>query len=658
MQEPYHRHLDGAMFRRARSPSCPSILPVRATPAMRATRATRASRAPRSSTFAFGVLAALVAAGCRASAPPPPPPPPPAAIAPRLVSSNVERRDYAGSAACAPCHSEIYEKWSASPMRRMTRAADAARAPFDGSTFHFKGDRVTMEEHEGRRYMRVDSQALGAQLFRVTRVIGGRYREDFTGVEVAGTEASSPILGDPLEEPVLPVSYLLFARQWRYKGYSVMVKERPRLGKHGAPWRQTCIFCHNTEPYLATVYDDLRGGDARGYQGSVSDRLLPDDRLWKVAVTDEAGLSRALADELAYLKAPPPRPGEGVAQLLDDAARATLHRFGEGQLVEVGIGCEACHNGARQHAEDPGRLPSFEPRSPLLRAAAPGAPPTRASFVNHTCARCHTVLFSHYPYTWEGGLRGGGRPDDAVPGGSTINSGEARDFLLGACAGAMSCTTCHDPHTEDRREDLDRLGTVAGNHVCTPCHARYAERAALGAHTHHAPDGDGSACLGCHMPRKNAGLAYRLTRYHRIGSPTDRARVEKDRPLECALCHADKSVASLAGTMEAWWGKRYDRAALRALYGDDLGVSPLLAALRGKPHEQMTAAGVLGERGPRASARALAPLLSSEYPLVRYWAREAVERLTGRPLPVDLDGDAATIDGEVAAFIGKALPAK
>jgi predicted CXXCH cytochrome family protein len=614
-----------------------------------------------------GCVASALAAACRGPAPPPAPAPPVlvASVAPagaRVVASNVERRDYAGSAACAPCHSEIYDKWKASPMRRMTRPGDQARAPFDGSTFHFKGDQVTMEAREGRRYVRVQSQEGGAQLFRVTRVIGGRYREDFTGVEVAGTEATSPVVGDPAAEPVLPVSYLLFDGRWRYKGYSVMVKERPHLGKHGAPWRQTCIFCHNTEPYLATVYDDLLGG-GRSYQGSVSDRLLPEDRLWKAEVADPAALSRALRDELAFLGASPARAGAPAAELLADAERATWDRFGEAQLVEVGIGCEACHNGARRHVDDPLELPSFEPRSASLRVAAPSpageGPPSRAAWINHTCARCHTVLFSRYPYTWEGGLRPrastGKQAALHAGGGSTINSGEARDLLLGGCAGSLSCTACHDPHTEDSRERLDLLGTVAGNHVCTGCHPAYGEKAALAAHTHHAPEGAGSACLGCHMPRKNAGLAYRLTRYHRIGSPTDPARVERDRPLECALCHADKSVADLAGTMERWWGKRYERSALRALYGDDLAVSPLLPSLAGKPHEQITAAAVLGERGPRASAAALVPLLSSEYPLVRYWAREAVERLLGKPLPVDLDGEASVISTEAGAFVQKAL---
>jgi predicted CXXCH cytochrome family protein len=604
---------------------------------------------PRTPVLVLGLLVA----GCRRAPAPPPAPPPDA----RVVGSNVERRDYAGSAACAPCHPSIYDRWQASPMRRMTRSGDtASRAPFDGSVFRFKGDQVTAEEHEGRRYMRVRSQESGEHVFRVTRVIGGRYREDFAGHEVAGTEAGSPLAGDGADDPILPVSYLLFAKAWRYKGYSVMVKERPHFGKHGAPWRQTCIFCHNTEPFLSTVYDDL-GGGGRAYQGSVSDGLLPKDRLWKAEIKDPAGLARALADELAFLKAPPAPPGAGTGELLGAAARATWDRFGEAELVEVGIGCEACHNGSREHVQDPTRLPSFEPRSAYLGVAAPGGaaakPPGRAAWINHTCVRCHTVLFSRYPYTWEGGLRSGKHP-----GGSAINSGEARDFLLGGCAGAMSCTACHDPHTEDRREDLARLGTVVGNPVCTGCHERYAPAAALAAHTHHAPDGDGSACLGCHMPRKNAGLAYALTRYHCIGSPTDRDRVEKDRPLECALCHADRSVEDLAGTMERWWNKRYDRGALRALYGDDLGVGAVTAALGGKPHEQMTAAGVLGERGRRASARDLVPLLSSDYPLVRYWAREATERLLGRPLPVDIDGEASAIQTEAAAFVARELQAK
>jgi len=50
--------------------------------------------------------------------------------------------------------------------------------------------------------------------------------------------------------------------------------------------------------------------------------------------------------------------------------------------------------------------------------------------------------------------------------------------------------------------------------------------------------------------QEEQGLGYELIAYHRIGSPYDRQRVEGDRPLECALCHTDKSVAELTATME------------------------------------------------------------------------------------------------------------
>jgi predicted CXXCH cytochrome family protein len=598
------------------------------------------------------LAAAVAAAACRSAVAPPGAPPSPARADPSLVTSNVLRADYAGSKACEPCHAAIYARWAASPMRRMTRLAPEAQihAPFDGTVFRFKGDRVTMEEHDGRKYMRLDAQRSGSTLYRVTKVIGGRYREDFAGYEISGTEANALPVGNPHQESVLPASYLLFSKTWRYKGYSVMVKERPYIEKGGAPWRQTCIFCHNTAPYLATVYDDLLGSGAKSYQGSVSDRLLPEGRLWKLSAGDEAGLTRALSGEIAYLQGKPPK-GEGTAALLAEAIQVTGRRFGQENLVEVGIGCEACHNGSREHVVDPRKKPTFAIRSPAVSVSVPGGrEPAPAELVNRTCARCHTVLFSRYPFTWEGGQRAG------AAGGSTINSGEARDFLLGGCSSQMSCADCHDPHAEDGRQKLDELGTVAGNRVCVRCHDKYAPGAALAAHTHHAPAGEGSACLNCHMPRKNTGLGYRLTRYHRIGSPSDKDRVEKDRPLECAICHADKTAGALLETMERWWKKSYDRGAVAALYGS-LDADPLVQTLsRGKPHEQIAAAALLGERGSVKAAPAILPLLSSEYPLVRYYARSAIEALLKRPMPVDLDGDPAAIQNEASAWLGEALP--
>jgi predicted CXXCH cytochrome family protein len=551
---------------------------------------------------------------------------------PRL-RSNILRSDYAGSAECESCHSDVFAAWKSSPMRHMTRHAESAhvRAPFDGTVFRLKNDSAVMEQLGGQRFMRLVSPERGTRLYRITKVIGGRYREDFAGVDVTGA-------ADPVNAPgrgaetVLPVSYVFSTRSWRYKGYSVTVPERDAL-KAAPVWSKTCIGCHNTLPYVSMLYDDLYGRGAASYQGSVSDDLLPPSRTWNVVVTDQQELMSAVADELAFLGAERPNPEDtSLRDLLGQAIAETRRRLNGDHLVEVGVGCEACHGGAREHVENHRVRPAFDLRSSFLQVEPPpGTAPTRAQWINRTCARCHTVLFSRYEWTWEGGRRA-----DSPPGGSSTNSGEARDFLLGACSSQMSCASCHDPHGEDRRERLDALAGPAGNEVCTSCHTKLASADAVRAHSHHQPGSAGSACVACHMPKKNMGLDYDLTRYHRIGSPTDEAKVQGDRPIECALCHQDKSVTVLVKTMERWWGKRYDWRALRALYGDDLRVNALESTLsRGKPHEQAVAIAVLGERGTKDAIPLLVPHLSHEYPLVRFYARRAIERLLGEELPID-----------------------
>lgn len=606
--------------------------------------------------LALCIIGGWCAAGCGAA---PPLAPATAAV---TVSSNIARGDYAGSKACAGCHAAVTAAWDRSPMRSMTRLA--AKVPvepvFDGRAFEYKDDRATLFSAAGERYMRVGRGAAQPALFRVTKVIGGRYREDFIGQRLAGTEpGGAPAEGH--EERVLPVSYLLKDGALRYKGYSVLVPERPYLGR-GAVWRQTCIVCHNTMPHLATLYDDLLGpGEAtphlrsKKYLGSVSDQFLPPAQRIELHVTSPDGLDAALRDEIAALGGQL-AAGADPTVALETAILTTRKKLGESHLIELGIGCEACHGGSREHAQEPGKKPTFAPVSRFLSVTgAGGRPLSRAEQINHVCARCHTVLFSGYKPTWEGGERPAGGSDspdsdeDAAgqeaaaqrsPGGATINSGEARDYLLGGCASKMACTDCHDPHAADGFGDR----RAAMGRVCEKCHSQYASPAKVAAHTHHRADGAGSECLNCHMARKNMGLDYRLTRYHRIGSPSDPARVLRDRPVECALCHDDKSVGELVETMSAWWGKSYDRGALTALYGAaGLGENALLITIaRGKPHEQAVAAAVLGERGRKDAAARLIPVLSNEIPLVRYFARSALESLLGAAYPWDVGaGDAA-----------------
>ena len=504
-------------------------------------------------------------------------------------------------------------------MHRMTR--DVARAqigaPFLGESFTLHGDRVHMRQFAGAREIVLDKSDGSERVYRITKVIGGRLREDFVGIEIDQTIDGLP----RNEERILPISNLLFNQSYRYKGYSVLVTERNRL-EIGQVWRQTCIFCHNTPPQFGGLLDELYGPGFPSYQGSASDDAPP-YRRFRYIIRDEAALREAVALEIKRLGANP--SANETLPLLREAMVRTRRNFGERHLVELGIGCEACHGGSREHVIAPNAvIPSFALQSSFLKVLGPdNKEPSQALEINRTCAKCHTVLFSRYPYTWEGGHRHNN------PGGSTINSGEARDFLLGACRTQLDCTLCHDPHGEDSREHLDALAGPAGDAICAGCHRSLDNPVAASAHSHHAANNAGSHCLSCHMPRKNMGLAYQLTRYHRIGSPTDRDRVEHDRPLECALCHTNMSVERIVSTMEHWWNKRYSRNKIEHLYGRDLSVDAVGVTLEfGLPHEQAVAASVAAESGRHDLLPLVARVMTSDYPLVRYFAE--ISRTTQR----------------------------
>jgi hypothetical protein len=281
-------------------------------------------------------------------------------------------------------------------MRQMTRLPATAkiRAPFDGRTWRFKDDEARFEQQAKARFVRTKSRRFGDHLYRVTRVIGGRTREDFAGVEVTGTQPDARIIGDAHDEVILPASYFFETASFRLKGYSVMVRERPGL-KAGAVWNQSCVLCHNTAPTFLSLWGALLGKGAPTYQGEVVDALLPESRRWGLQITDPNAARAAVADEVHFLGETSKQPSDVPASLRQGITTMS-QRFGAEQLLEVGIGCEACHGGCREHVLQPRVSTSYQPRSPFLRvqSAASGGPITRAEAINRTCARCHQVLFS------------------------------------------------------------------------------------------------------------------------------------------------------------------------------------------------------------------------------------------------------------------------
>ena len=196
----------------------------------------------------------------------------------------------------------------------------------------------------------------------------------------------------------------------------------------------------------------------------------------------------------------------------------------------------------------------------------------------------------------------------------------------------MSCVTCHDPHGEDRRAELERLATPAGNAVCVRCHAQYAAPAALAAHAHHDPAGAGGELHRLPHAAQEHGARLRAHPLppHRL--PDDPARVERDRPLECALCHADKTVGELVAHDGALVGaQRTIARALATLYGE-----PRRAPAAGDARRaaRRTSRRSRWRRSARRASTAALPgvarQLVNPFPLVRYYARRALEALRGQ----------------------------
>jgi predicted CXXCH cytochrome family protein len=448
--------------------------------------------------------------------------------------SNIRPSDYAGPDACKKCHLQNYETWSKHPHHWMnTRASKATvKGDFSGnSEIAYQGGKGSFYLEGAEYRMRVQRGDID-RVYQVTQTIGSRFYQYYVGLQIQGPERHDHMFYR--EDHVLPFGYWIDRKEWIpivHVGNETRDSERNNpytpsedFGVY-ASYARNCNYCHTTFPL----------GDMVIRNTSLLGKHIP---------------HRAHFDLSGYLQESRPEvllSGTDIPNYADsdlDEVFLSIQRFdASDHAATLGISCEACHLGCKEHAAGKQKKPAFFPQSKHLQIhTTPGNPlaldrnPTN---VNWACGRCHA----------------GSRPTYAA-GMSTWNSVESTDAMLGSCYSQLTCIECHNPHVATgpvwtSTPDQDDA-------KCLSCHQEQFKTAkARLDHTHHPTGSSGDHCMNCHMPRVNEGLQD-VVRTHMIYSPTRADMIEANHPNACNQCHVKESIQWTVDYLQEWYGKEYN----------------------------------------------------------------------------------------------------
>lgn len=528
--------------------------------------------------------------------------------------SNIHRQDYVGPGACQSCHEQQYTGWSNHPHRWMNARVEDARVvgdfadrrvPYLGGEIFFtkvgESYRIRLERGDLKREYVVD------------QTIGSRYFQYYVGKQLSGPEPSEhPVYSD---SHIMPVGYWIDRNEWiptvhvrddaeDQKTHDPFVA-RPfaesdkdphaYAGKTYDLYRAQCNYCHTTFP--------------------LGDMLVRHPALLGKNIPVQLDLS---LPEYIQSRRPELWPASKDSRDLSLDAYSELmkeFRYSDARehAVTLGISCEACHLGCRQHAQGDLKKPKFFPNAPDLglRVGRGGEYEMGRTHnnVNWICGRCHT----------------GERPLYAG-GMSTWNSTEYDDAMRGRCYSKLTCIQCHDPH--EAIGHSWQKSPLQDDAICLNCHTAFQPEEARTAHTHHSLEGAGSRCMNCHMPRINEGL-QEVVRTHTIFSPTNRAMIESNQMNACNQCHVEQPIHWTLTHLRRWYGATFDRDKIAA-NSPDSSLPAAINWLRGKSENvRLVAADSLARANATWALPDLITALDDPFLLNRQFARIGVERMLG-----------------------------
>lgn len=469
------------------------------------------------------------------------------------------------------------------------------------------------------------------RLYEISQTIGSRFHQYYIGRGLMGPE--SPDHPYYSQDHVLPFGYWLERKSWgpvvhvhdelpESERWEQVQDLKPR--PNGLPadvggvsrsrgvfdqddplplvYARACNFCHTTFP-IGDMF--VRMPDTLG--ASLNEPLL-------------LGMSDYVAKSHPELWDGARPPQMLSSEKLQELTGQFIRMEAPQHAATLGVSCEACHLGGREHIETLTHKPAFVPQSPHLFAFKnPDGLETgrTASNVNSACARCHT----------------GTRPTYAN-GISTWNSTEHSDAMKGSCYSQLSCIECHDPHRATGK--VWPRTAVQDDASCLKCHETFREPTARQLHTRHTAGGTGDQCMNCHMPHVNEGLDA-VVRTHTIFSPTSAAMIEANQPNACNLCHLEQPIDWTLQYLSAWYGKTYAAAAINANY-PNRSTAVGLGWLR-SPHEatRLVASAAFARQKADWGLRELIELLDDPFLLNRLFTQKSIEQLLNTQLDSDYE---------------------
>lgn len=515
------------------------------------------------------------------------------------ASSNIHPEDYVGPEACKRCHQKNYESWSHHPHRWMNALADSStvKGDFSGAKMSYLGGEATFYQEDGEYQMRLVRE--DTRIYIVNQTIGSRFFQYYTGKQISG-----PVQADRmpyLQDHVLPFGFWLEPKEWvpvvhifdEYPdGLRIDPFDHDIYAMEFASYAVGCNVCHTT-----FALGDLLSGNTKRMAREVPLKLH-----WSA--------SNYLEDVRPDLLSMPSDAYSDVEfwELLRsmDALEAPT------EAVTLGVSCESCHLGCREHVQNPDILPKFFPNSPHLRVESAtdqldfGRTHTN---VNWACGRCHT----------------GNRPQLAA-GMSTWNSTEYSDAMRGSCYSELRCIDCHSPHEATGRKWS--LPPEKDDALCIRCHQKYDSAQAQAAHSHHVAGSEGSRCMNCHMPRLNEGMQD-VVRTHTIFSPTNSEMIHKNHPNACNQCHAEESIDWTVDYLGKWYGSRYKSELLDEAYTDRKQPAPLGWLHSENESVRLLGADTLIRTNSRWALDDLIGALDDRFLLNRQFARRGLETMLG-----------------------------